>query len=98
MQEIEHIDKKWMRKALQLAENGKGYVSPNPLVGCIILDEKGEEIGAGFHKEFGGPHAEVNAVSKVKDKSKLKGATVYVTLEPCAHTGKTPPCADMLAS
>jgi len=98
MQEIEHIDKKWMRKALQLAENGKGYVSPNPLVGCIILDEKGEEIGAGFHKEFGGPHAEVNAISKVKDKSKLKGATVYVTLEPCSHTGKTPPCADMLAS
>lgn len=91
-------DRQWMKEALLLAEKGKGSVSPNPLVGCVIIDSKGEKVGEGYHKQFGKPHAEVNALTSVKDKNKLKGATVYVTLEPCSHTGKTPPCADLLAS
>lgn len=66
------------------------------MVGCIIVDSDGNKIGQGYHKRFGEAHAEVNAIASVKDKKKLKGATVYVTLEPCSHTGKTPPCADML--
>jgi diaminohydroxyphosphoribosylaminopyrimidine deaminase/5-amino-6-(5-phosphoribosylamino)uracil reductase len=92
----ENIDEFWMNEALELATKGKGSVSPNPLVGCVIVDESGEKIGQGYHKEFGKAHAEVNAVDAVSDKSKLKHATVYVTLEACSHTGKTPPCADML--
>ncbi|MDR9418510.1 bifunctional diaminohydroxyphosphoribosylaminopyrimidine deaminase/5-amino-6-(5-phosphoribosylamino)uracil reductase RibD [Gracilimonas sp.] len=86
----------WMEKALALAEKGKGYVSPNPMVGCVVVSEEGKEIGSGYHKEFGKPHAEVNAIESVKDKNKFKNATVYVTLEPCSHHGKTPPCATML--
>jgi len=93
----ENIDEFWMNKALELAAKGKGYVSPNPLVGCVIVDESGEKIGEGYHKEFGKDHAEVNAVDSISDKKKLEQATIYVTLEPCSHTGKTPPCADMLA-
>ena len=93
-----HIsDEAWMNKALELASKGKGSVSPNPLVGCVIVSEEGELIGEGYHKRFGEAHAEVNAVKSVKNKSALKNATVYVTLEPCSHFGKTPPCADMLA-
>ena len=98
MKEITKTDNQWMKQALQLAEKGKGYVSPNPLVGCVIVDKQGEEIGSGYHQKFGVAHAEVNAVAKIKDKNRLQGATVYVTLEPCSHTGKTPPCADMLAT
>lgn len=92
------IDQQWMKEALLLAEKGKGNVSPNPLVGCVIIDSKGEKIGEGYHREFGKPHAEVNALASIKNKDSLKGATVYVTLEPCSHVGKTPPCADLLAS
>lgn len=91
-------DKIWMQKALSLAEKGRGYVSPNPMVGAVIVSEDGNIIGEGFHRKFGQKHAEVHAVESVSDRSKLKNATVYVTLEPCAHHGKTPPCADMLAS
>lgn len=98
MEETTNIDHQWMHKALLLAEKGKGYVSPNPLVGCIIIDKEGEEIGSGYHKKFGDAHAEVNAIKSVKEKNSLKEATVYVTLEPCSHTGKTPPCADLLAT
>jgi len=98
MEEVIVSNKEWMQRALELAEKGRGYVSPNPLVGCVIVDKNGEEIGAGYHKKFGGPHAEVNAISNVKDKSRLDDSTVYVTLEPCSHTGKTPPCADLLAT
>lgn len=87
----------WMKEALELASEGKGSVSPNPMVGCIIVDEDGNKIGEGYHKKFGEAHAEVNAIASVKAKRKLNGATVYVTLEPCSHTGKTPPCANMLA-
>lgn len=86
-----------MHRALSLAENGRGYVSPNPMVGCVIVSEDGDVIGEGYHERFGQAHAEVNAVNRVEDSSRLKNATVYVTLEPCSHHGKTPPCADMLA-
>jgi len=90
-------DAQWMRKALKLAKKGRGHVSPNPMVGCVIVSEQGDCIGEGYHKKFGEAHAEVYAVNSVKDPAKLKNATVYVTLEPCAHHGKTPPCAHMLS-
>jgi diaminohydroxyphosphoribosylaminopyrimidine deaminase/5-amino-6-(5-phosphoribosylamino)uracil reductase len=85
----------FMVRALQLAEKGRGYVSPNPMVGCVIVHE-GNIIGEGWHREFGGPHAEVHAVHSVDNQSLLSESTVYVTLEPCAHWGKTPPCANLL--
>ncbi|MEZ4871876.1 MAG: bifunctional diaminohydroxyphosphoribosylaminopyrimidine deaminase/5-amino-6-(5-phosphoribosylamino)uracil reductase RibD [Bdellovibrionales bacterium] len=81
-----------------LAEKGLGRVSPNPPVGCVIVSKHEQLLGWGYHEFYGGPHAEVNAVKSVEDSSELKGATVYVTLEPCAHQGKTPSCAKMLAS
>ena len=84
-----------MQRALELAKLGCGSVSPNPLVGCVIVHE-GRIIGEGWHKKYGEAHAEVNAVNAVRDRSLLKESTVYVTLEPCSHFGKTPPCADML--
>jgi diaminohydroxyphosphoribosylaminopyrimidine deaminase / 5-amino-6-(5-phosphoribosylamino)uracil reductase len=90
-----HEHEIFMRRALALAARGKGMVSPNPLVGCIIVHD-GRLIGEGWHMQYGGPHAEVNAVAAVSDQSLLPKSTVYVTLEPCAHFGKTPPCADML--
>lgn len=85
----------FMSRALELAELGRGAVSPNPMVGCVIVHE-GKIIGEGYHRAYGGPHAEVHAVNSVTDHQLLKNATVYVTLEPCAHWGKTPPCADLL--
>jgi diaminohydroxyphosphoribosylaminopyrimidine deaminase/5-amino-6-(5-phosphoribosylamino)uracil reductase len=85
----------FMRRALQLAEKGRGYVSPNPMVGCVIV-HAGKIIGEGWHKEYGGPHAEVHAVNSVENQALLSESTVYVTLEPCAHWGKTPPCANLL--
>ncbi len=88
-------DIQFMQRALQLANAGFGSVSPNPMVGCVIVSDD-QIIGEGFHQAFGGPHAEVNAITTVKNRSLLKSATVYVTLEPCAHQGKTPPCADLL--
>jgi len=84
-----------MLRAIELAKNGIGHVSPNPLVGCVIVHE-GKIIGEGWHQKYGEAHAEVNAVNAVIDKSILKDAVVYVNLEPCAHTGKTPPCVDLL--
>lgn len=86
----------YMRRALELAELGRGYVSPNPMVGCVIVHE-GIIIGEGWHKEYGGPHAEVNAILSVENQDLLRESTVYVSLEPCAHWGKTPPCANLLA-
>ena len=94
----QQTDNLFMKKALQLAEKGAGFVSPNPKVGCIIVNKDGKIIGKGYHEKYGEAHAEVNAVQSVKDKSELNGATVYVSLEPCSHHGKTPPCADLLAS
>ena len=84
-----------MRRALQLAANGRGFTSPNPMVGSVITLD-GKIIGEGWHRRCGGPHAEVNAVNSVADKELLRRSTMYVTLEPCSHYGKTPPCADMI--
>ena len=85
----------FMYRALQLAKNGLGTTYPNPLVGSVIV-HNGKIIGEGWHRKAGEPHAEVNAVNSVKDKSLLKEATIYVTLEPCSHFGKTPPCCDLI--
>lgn len=88
-----------MRRALQLARNGEGRVSPNPMVGAVIVH--GDRIiGEGYHANYGGPHAEVNAINSVKkeDLPLLKESTIYVTLEPCAHHGKTPPCANLIVN
>lgn len=82
----------WMTRALMLAEKGAGFTSPNPLVGCVIVDRQGDVIGEGYHTAYGRPHAEIEALRSVKDSSRMQGATVYVTLEPCSHQGKTPPC------
>ncbi|GAA5039585.1 riboflavin biosynthesis protein RibD [Marivirga lumbricoides] len=90
-------DEHFMARALQLATYGRSTVSPNPMVGCVIVLE-GKIIGEGWHQKAGEPHAEVLAVQSVMDKALLKLATVYVTLEPCAHFGKTPPCADLLVN
>src|SRR5699024_2494511 len=94
---MERTDEIWMQHAIDLADQGAGYVSPNPLVGCVIVSEDGEKVGQGFHERHGQAHAETNAVESVVDTSLLKNATVYVTLEPCAHHGETPPCCEMLA-
>lgn len=88
----------YMRRALQLARNGELDVSPNPMVGAVIVDFSGAIIGEGWHRRCGEGHAEVNAIASVADKSKLRDATMYVTLEPCSHYGKTPPCADLIVS
>ena len=90
-------DIQFMSRALQLAKLGKGRVSPNPMVGCVIVHHH-KIIGEGWHQKAGEPHAEVMAVRSVKDQEMLKESTVYVTLEPCSHYGKTPPCADFLVS
>ncbi|BDD05895.1 diaminohydroxyphosphoribosylaminopyrimidine deaminase/5-amino-6-(5-phosphoribosylamino)uracil reductase [Aureibacter tunicatorum] len=84
-----------MKRALELAQLGLGTTSPNPMVGCVIVHQD-KIIGEGWHFQSGKPHAEVNAIASVKDKSLLKESTAYVTLEPCSHYGKTPPCADLL--
>lgn len=86
-----------MQRALQLARYGLGSVSPNPMVGCIIVHQD-KIIAEGYHKKYGEAHAEVEAIKQVENHQLLKESTVYVTLEPCAHQGKTPPCAPMLAS
>lgn len=90
---MEH--EKFMRRCLDLAAMGSGKVAPNPMVGCVIVVNN-QVIGEGFHEYYGGPHAEVNAINNVLNKELLQEATVYVTLEPCFHFGKTPPCADLL--
>jgi len=86
-----------MKQALKLARKGSGYVAPNPMVGCIIVSKEGRQIGQGYHQRYGEAHAETNAVNSVQDEKELAHATVYVTLEPCSHHGKTPPCCEMLA-
>lgn len=85
-------DVKFMRRCLELARKGKGKTGLNPMVGCVIV-HRGRIIGEGYHKEFGGPHAEVNAISSVKKHNLLSESTLYVNLEPCSHFGKTPPCS-----
>ncbi|MGM0508612.1 MAG: bifunctional diaminohydroxyphosphoribosylaminopyrimidine deaminase/5-amino-6-(5-phosphoribosylamino)uracil reductase RibD [Fusobacteriota bacterium] len=87
------IDKKYMKRAIELAKKGVGKVNPNPLVGAVVVKD-GKIIGEGYHKKFGGPHAEVFALEEAGDRA--KGATIYVSLEPCSHYGKTPPCAEKI--
>jgi diaminohydroxyphosphoribosylaminopyrimidine deaminase / 5-amino-6-(5-phosphoribosylamino)uracil reductase len=85
----------FMQRCLDLALNGLGNTAPNPMVGAVIVHD-GKIIGEGFHKQFGFPHAEVEAVNSVKDKSLLKDSTICVSLEPCCHFGKTPPCTSLI--
>lgn len=93
----EHSPEIYMRRALELAVKGRGKVSPNPMVGCVIV-KNGNIIGEGWHRQYGQAHAEVNAINQVVDKDLLNGADLYVSLEPCAHVGKTAPCANLVAS
>jgi diaminohydroxyphosphoribosylaminopyrimidine deaminase / 5-amino-6-(5-phosphoribosylamino)uracil reductase len=95
MTETEDI--KFMRRCLELASKAEGMTYPNPMVGSVIVYE-GRIIGEGYHLKPGEPHAEVNAINSVSDKSKLKFSTLYVNLEPCSHFGRTPPCADFIIS
>lgn len=95
MADSNHIDELYMQRCLDLAIQGKGHVSPNPMVGSVIV-YKNKIIGEGYHRNFGEAHAEVNAVKSVKDQSLLQESTLYVNLEPCAHHGKTPPCSDLI--
>jgi len=90
-----NIQEKYIKRCIELAQNGFGTTYPNPMVGSVIVYED-RIIGEGWHKKAGEPHAEVNAVRSVKDKSLLKKATIYVSLEPCSHFGKTPPCCDLI--
>lgn len=90
-----NIHEKYIRRCIQLAKNGLGTTFPNPLVGSVIVYEN-RIIGEGWHRKAGEPHAEVNAINSVKDKSLLEKATIYVSLEPCSHFGKTPPCCDLI--
>ena len=87
------MDEKYMDLALELAEKGRGYVNPNPMVGAVVV-KNGEIVGKGWHKYFGGPHAEVYALDEAGEKA--EGATIYVTLESCSHFGKTPPCVEKI--
>lgn len=89
------MDTQYMRRCLQLARIAQGNTYPNPLVGCVIV-HNGKIIGEGWHKKAGSPHAEVQAIGSVKDKSMLSQSTLYVNLEPCNHFGKTPPCVDII--
>ncbi|WP_165020190.1 bifunctional diaminohydroxyphosphoribosylaminopyrimidine deaminase/5-amino-6-(5-phosphoribosylamino)uracil reductase RibD [Dysgonomonas sp. ZJ279] len=89
------VDEKYMHRCLQLATNGKGLVSPNPMVGAVIVHGN-KIIGEGYHRQYGKAHAEVNAINSVRDKSLLKESTIYVSLEPCSHHGKTPPCSQLI--
>ncbi|MEN6453620.1 MAG: bifunctional diaminohydroxyphosphoribosylaminopyrimidine deaminase/5-amino-6-(5-phosphoribosylamino)uracil reductase RibD [Prolixibacteraceae bacterium] len=91
------INEKYMFRCLELARLGMGEVAPNPMVGAVIVHEE-KIIGEGFHRQFGGPHAEVIAIGSVTRKELLNKSTMYVSLEPCAHFGKTPPCSDLIIS
>jgi diaminohydroxyphosphoribosylaminopyrimidine deaminase / 5-amino-6-(5-phosphoribosylamino)uracil reductase len=87
-------DVTYMRRAVSLARKGSGWVNPNPMVGAVLV-KAGVIVGEGFHEHFGGKHAEVNAIGELP-MSITSGSTIYVTLEPCSHDGKTPPCANLL--
>ena len=89
------IDIEFMWRCLQLAQCGEAGAAPNPMVGAVVVCD-GHIIGEGFHRRCGGPHAEVNAINSVREKHLLSRSTIYVSLEPCAHFGKTPPCADLI--
>jgi diaminohydroxyphosphoribosylaminopyrimidine deaminase/5-amino-6-(5-phosphoribosylamino)uracil reductase len=85
----------YINRCIELAKNGTGSTYPNPLVGCVIVHD-GKIIGEGWHKKYGESHAEVNAIQNVADKTLLSSSTLYVSLEPCSHYGKTPPCANLI--
>ena len=85
----------FMQRCLELAQLGMGDVAPNPMVGCVIV-HNGKIVGEGYHRKYGGPHAEVNAIRSVKNPEILTESSLYVSLEPCAHFGKTPPCSDLI--
>lgn len=93
---IEEQHRKYMRRALELATKGFPWAFPNPMVGAVIVSPDGSIIGEGYHRKCGGPHAEVNAISSIDNPELLKDSTMYVTLEPCAHTGRTGPCARLI--
>lgn len=86
-----------MQRAIEIARFGEGFVAPNPMVGCVI-EHEGKIIAEGWHQKFGEAHAEINALLSVKDKALLPSSTLYVTLEPCSHFGKTPPCANAIVA
>lgn len=90
-------DEKYIRRCIELASNGQCNAAPNPMVGAVIV-HKGRIIGEGYHIRCGEGHAEVNAIRSVKDENLLKDSTIYVSLEPCSHYGKPPPCADLIIS
>lgn len=90
-----NIHEKYIKRCIELAQNGLGNTYPNPMVGSVIV-HNGKIIGEGWHQKAGEPHAEVNAINSVKDEKLLKQATIYVSLEPCSHFGKTPPCSDLI--
>ena len=92
-----NIHEKYIKRCIEIAKNGLGYTRPNPMVGCVISHNH-NIIGEGFTSPYGGNHAEVNAIASVSDKTLLKESTLYVTLEPCSHYGKTPPCANLIVS
>ena len=91
----EEQDTRYMARCIALAEQGRGFTAPNPMVGAVLV-ANGDAIGEGYHETFGGPHAEVHAINSVKDRELLKNSTLYVNLEPCCHFGKTPPCTDLI--
>jgi len=90
-----NVDQFYIKRCIKLAKNGLGTTYPNPMVGCVIVHNK-KIIGEGWHKKAGEPHAEVKAINSVKNKEYLKQSTIYVSLEPCSHFGKTPPCTDLI--
>jgi diaminohydroxyphosphoribosylaminopyrimidine deaminase / 5-amino-6-(5-phosphoribosylamino)uracil reductase len=92
-----NIHEKYIKRCIEIAKNGLGTTRPNPMVGCVIVHNN-IIIGEGFTSKYGDNHAEVNAILSIKDKELLKQATLYVTLEPCSHYGKTPPCSDLIIS
>jgi len=91
------IHETYMQRCLELAIKGSGYVAPNPMVGAVLVNKE-KIIGEGFHQQYGGPHAEVNCINSVKkeEKDKISSSVLYVSLEPCSHFGKTPPCTDLI--
>ena len=89
------VENKYMARCISLARGGAGCVAPNPMVGAVVVHQ-GKIIGEGYHRKYGEAHAEVNAIASVRDESLLKEATIYVSLEPCSHYGKTPPCAELI--
>jgi len=91
------IHQTYMHRCLELAKQGAGYVAPNPMVGAVLVHD-GKIIGEGFHQQYGGPHAELNCINSVReqDKDKVSSSVLYVSLEPCSHFGKTPPCTDLI--